>query len=183
MCVTNDIPLCYEYFKQRVWKLKGTEQDLMRKKLQSKQMTLKTELSKRSVRFTSKGLEFYLKTCQATRPLKCKQVKKCMDKMRDLMESNDNVNSVQAQLSKCIQCFEEASDMHEANLNLPEVKVEWQNRYFQAQRSVFSYFNEKVKGWLSDAGHPYVQSNGNDDEQPHDNLSVVSDEIKPEDSV
>ena len=62
--------------------------------------------SKRSVKFTSKGLAFYLKTCQEKRSLKCKHVKRSMDKMRDLMEYIDNVNSVQAQLSKCIKCFE-----------------------------------------------------------------------------
>ena len=41
--------------------------------------------------------------------------------------------------------------------------------------------NDKVKCWLSDAGHPYAQSN--DDEQPPDNLIVASDGIHPEDSV
>lgn len=49
---------------------------------------------------------------------------------------------------------------------------------------------EEVKSWLSDAGHPYVQSENNDAEpndnqnyaEPSDNQSVVSDEINPEDS-
>lgn len=116
-------------------------------------------LSKRSVKFTSKGLEFYKKTCQEKRSLKCKQVKRSMDKMSDLMVSNDNVNSVQAELSKCIKCFEEAKETHDTimNLNLPKDEVERQNTLFEAKGSVFSDFIEKVKCWLSDAGHPYVQ--------------------------
>lgn len=140
-------------------------------------------LSKRSVKFTSKGLAFYLKTCQEKRSLKCKHVKRSMDKICDFMISIDNVNSVQTELNKCIKCFEEAKDLHEAilNLNLPEDEEKRQKIYFHAKGSTFSNFIEKVKGWLSDVGHPYAQSN--DAENPPGNLSVVSDEINPEDSV
>lgn len=47
---------------------------------------------------------------------------------------------------------------------------------------MFSDFIKNVKYWLSNTGHPYVQSNDNDTEHA-DNLSVVSDEINPEDSA
>lgn len=43
------------------------------------------------------------------------------------------------------------------------------------QHGLFSGFIENTKGWLSDVGHPHVQSNGTDDEHPPDNLSVASD--------
>lgn len=105
--------------------------------------------------------------------------------MSDLMVSNDNVNSVQAELSKCVKCFEEAKETHNTimNLKLPKDEVERQNTHFDAKGSVFSDFIEKVKCWLSDAGHPYVQLSGNNDEHPPDNLSAASDGVNPEDSV
>lgn len=47
---------------------------------------------------------------------------------------------------------------------------------------MFCDSTEDVKVWLSDVGHPYVQSNGNNIEPP-DNQSVFSDEINLEDSA
>lgn len=81
-----------------------------------------------SVRFTEKGLAFYAKTCQEKRSLKCKQAKKNMEQIGVLMESTDNVDSVQSQLGKCIKCYEEANDTHESflSLNLPESEVQRQ---------------------------------------------------------
>lgn len=74
----------------------------------AKSDVLPTHSVKRSVKFTEKGLAFYVKMCQEKRSLKCKQAKKYMEQIRVLMESTDNVNSVQSQLGKCIKCYEEA---------------------------------------------------------------------------
>jgi len=73
----------------------------------------KETMSQQSCTSSSKGLAFYAKTCQEKRSLKCKQVKKNMEQIRVLMESTDNVNSVQSQLGKCIKCY----DTHESFLN------------------------------------------------------------------
>lgn len=51
---------------------------------------------KRRIKFTAKGLKFFVKMRQETRSLKCKHVKKYME----LMESTDNVNSVQSHLGR-----------------------------------------------------------------------------------
>ena len=85
-----------------------------------------------TIKFTMKGLAFYVKTCQEKKFLKCKQAKRNMEQVRVLMEYKytDNVKSVQSQLGKFIYMYyEEVNDIHESilNLNLPEDDVERQN--------------------------------------------------------
>lgn len=48
--------------------------------------------------------------------------------------------------------------------------------------TMFYNFTEEVNGWLSDAGHQYVQSCGNDI-LPPDKQSVSPDDFNPEDSA
>ena len=138
----------------------------------------------RNVKFTAKGLAFHIEMSKKNRSLKCKQAEKYMEQMSVLMESTDDVNAVQYQLGQFIQCYEEANATHESfvNVNLPKSEVERQDNYFHAKMKTFCDFTEEAKKWLSDAGHPYVQTKEKVNE-PLDNQGVVSDGINPEDSV
>lgn len=121
-------------------------------------------LTKRGMKFTAKGLAFFMQTCQKKRSAKFKQAMKYIESMRELMESTENVKSVQGHLCDFIKCYEEAMEKHNSfiNMNLPEEEVERQNTYVNAKMMTLYGFTQEVKGWLSAAGHPHVISNEND---------------------
>ena len=136
--------------------------------------------AKRDIKLTSKGLAFYTEMCQKKRSTKCKQAKKCLENIRALMASKENVNSVNAELAKLISCCQDANDMHESfvNLPLPQDEVARQNKNHEEKMTMFSDFTAKVKGWLSEMCQPYtglyVQPDEVDDIKPEDSASNVS---------
>ena len=60
--------------------------------------------------------------------------------------------------------------MHKSfiSMDLPEEEVKRQNAYFNATMEKLCNFTEDVKCWLSEAGHPYVVSNENDENESHE---------------
>ena len=55
---------------------------------------------------------FYIQTCQEKRTAKTNQAKKLMDKIRALIELNENADTVNTQLALFIKCYEEALNIH-----------------------------------------------------------------------
>ena len=110
------------------------------------------------------------------RSTKCKQAKRCMESICALIESKENVNSVNSELFKFIKYYQDANDMHESfvKLPLPQYEVTRQSKYFEPKMTMYCDFPEKVKCWLSETGHPYLQPNKN---CPND--QSVADENKP----
>lgn len=104
-----------------------------------------------------------------------------MDKIRVLM-STDNVQAVSFELANCIKCYEDARKTHESFLilPLPQDEVVKQTEHFHAKLTKYCGFMESVKCWLSDAGHPYVQSN---EVSSGNHSDAGSGGIHPEDSV
>lgn len=80
--------------------------------VKSKEDDTQTSQNKRTIKFTQKGLEFYIKTCQEKRSLKCKQASKCMEKISALMTSQENVKKVASDFAKFIKCYQDATDLH-----------------------------------------------------------------------
>jgi len=117
--------------------------------------------------------------CQQERSTKCKEAKKCLGIIRALMASNENVNSVTAELARFIKFYQDANEIHESfvSLPLPQDEVARQNKNHEEKMTMFYEFTERVKGWLSEMGQPY--------EQPTENVNDqhVADEIHPEDSA
>lgn len=76
-----------------------------------------------------------------------------------LTTSDENIVPVNSELAKFMKCYHDASEMQESfiNLPLPQDEVTRQNEYFRAKMTVNGDFTEKVKRWLSDMGHSYVQ--------------------------
>lgn len=68
---------------------------------------------KRVVRYTAKGLVYHVEKMRAGRRAKCKQAGKYLKRLQVLMESNENVNEVQRELSKFIKSYAEARYEHE----------------------------------------------------------------------
>ena len=141
-----------------------------------------TPSAKRHIKLTSKGLGFYTEMCQQKRSTKCKQAKGYLENIHALMASNENVNSVNIELSKFIKCYQDANDMHESfvSLPLPQDEVVRQNKNHKEKMTMFYDFTGKVKSWLSEMGQPYsglyVQPNEDvaDDINPEDSASNVS---------
>lgn len=61
---------------------------------------------------------FYIQTFQEKRTAKTNQAKKCMNKIRALLKSNDNADAVNAQFALFIKCFEDARNIHEMFMEL-----------------------------------------------------------------
>ena len=150
--------------------------------------------TKRDIKLTFKGLCFYTEMCQEKRSVKCKQAKKFVDKITALMESNENVNSVNLELSKLIQCCDDANELHESliNLPLPQDEMKRQCEYFAAKMIKLNDFTERAKTWLSELGHPYVFTECHDEQGVTDEIQADditespdgdADEIKPDDSA
>ncbi|XP_035984850.1 uncharacterized protein LOC118558384 [Fundulus heteroclitus] len=135
---------------------------------------------KRNIKFTQKGLEFYIKTCQENRSLKCKQASKFKEKIAS-MTSRENFKKVSSDFVKFIKCYQDATDLHESflSLPLPEEEVKRQAVYFQSNLTAFSDFMDNVKVWLQEAGYPYTEQKNVDDDQ----VVADQDEINPEDGV
>lgn len=138
--------------------------------------------SKRSIKFTSKGLSFYMKTCQEKRSAKCKQAKRIMEDLNVLMESKDKADSVNSLLATFIQSYQDAKDSHDnfTSLPIPPDELKKQNEYFENKMSTYLEFTERVKCWLCELGQPFVQLNKDNNVQ---NFDDVDDEINPEDSA
>ena len=139
--------------------------------------------AQRASKFTAKGLSLYIQTCQEKRSAEIKQARKCIEPMRVMMESTDNVRSVQGHLCNFIKCYEEAMEMHESyiSMDLPEEEFERQNAYFKATMEKLCNFTEDVKCWLSDAGNPYVVSNENESHETNENEENESHETNEND--
>ncbi|XP_023192327.1 uncharacterized protein LOC111609249 isoform X3 [Xiphophorus maculatus] len=151
------------------------------KSIKSKEDDTQMSREKRNIKFTPKGLEFYIKTCQEKRSLKCQQASKLVEKISALMTSQENVKKVSSDFVKFIKCYQDATDLHESflSLPLPEEEVKRQSVYFQSKVTTFSDFMDNVKVWLHEAGDSYTERKNNvDDDQVAD-----LDEINPEDSV
>lgn len=136
--------------------------------------------SKRSIKLTFKGMCFYIKTCQEKRTAKINQAKKLMDKIRALMELNENADVVNTQLALFIKCYEEALDIHETFMELPLPEDEiltTKTKTFEEKMKSCHAFIEDVKEWLSKAGCPYSQPKELID------AGCVDDGIQPEDSI
>ncbi|XP_027860260.1 uncharacterized protein LOC114136464 [Xiphophorus couchianus] len=149
--------------------------------VKSKEDDTQMSQEKRNIKFTPKGLEFYIKTCQEKRSLKCKQASKLVEKISALMTSQENVKKVSSDFVKFIKCYQDATDLHESvlSLPLPEEEVKRQSVYFQSKVTTFSDFMDNIKVWLHEAGDSYTEQKNNvDDDQVAD-----LDEINPEDSV
>ena len=136
--------------------------------------------TKRTIKLTPKGLCFYIEMSQEKRSAKFKQAKMSVEKITVLMESNENVNSVNLELANLIQCCQDAKVLHESliNLPLPQDEIKRQCEYFEAKMIRLNNFIETVKHWLSELGHPYVYQNV---ESPEDQGGT--DEINPDDSA
>ncbi|MEQ2234711.1 hypothetical protein ILYODFUR_034272 [Ilyodon furcidens] len=89
-------------------------------------------LSKCCISLTAKGMMFFIQTCQEKTSIKCKQAKRYMNQLSDLMQSMDNISFANSPLSKLITSFEEATQMHESflSLDLPEGEIDRQTKYF-----------------------------------------------------
>lgn len=136
--------------------------------------------SKRSIKLTSKGMCFYIRTCQEKRTAKTNQAKKIMDKIRALIELNENADAVNTQLALFIKCYEEALDIHETFMELPLPEDEiliTKTKTFEEKMKSCHAFIEDVKEWLSKAGYPYSQP------KEHIDAGCVNDGIQPEDSI
>lgn len=94
--------------------------------------------ARRNIKLTSKGLGYYTEMCQQKRSTKCKEAKKCLGNIRELMASNENVNSVTAELAKFIKFDQDANEMHESfvNLPLPQDEVARQNKNHEEKMTV-----------------------------------------------
>lgn len=136
--------------------------------------------SKRSIKLTSKGMCFYIRTCQEKRTAKTNQAKKLMDKIRVLIELNENADAVNTQLALFIKCYEEALDIHETFMELPlpedEILITKTKNFEEKMKSCHAFI-EDVKEWLSKAGYPYSQP------KEHIDAGCVNDGIQPEDSI
>ncbi len=77
------------------------------------------------------------------------------------MTSKDNVDAVTSEPTKLVKFYEEPSHLCESliKLPLPHAEVMRQSKYFDGKRTMYCSFIEKVKGWLSEVGHPYVPLN------------------------
>ena len=136
--------------------------------------------SKRVVKMSSKGMEYIVIRYQEKRSAKCKQAKRCMEHMSALMASIQNVDSVKNELAVFMQCYQDANETHTSfmSLPLPKDEVERQGKYFLEKMTMFCDFTDNVKGWLFEAGHPYVETNKDDPDN-----QCVADGIHPEDSA
>ena len=136
--------------------------------------------SKIVVKMYSKGMEYIVIRYQEKRSAKCKQAKRCMEHMSALMASIQNVDSVKNELAVFMQCYQDANETHTSfmSLPLPKDEVKRQSKYFLEKMTMFCDFTDNVKGWLFEAGHPYVETNKDDPDN-----QCVADGIHPEDSA
>ena len=81
---------------------------------------------------------------QEKRSVKFKQAKKSVEKITVLMESNDNVDSVNLELANLIQCCQDAKERHLSliNLPLPQDEIKRQCEYFEAKMKKLNDFTE-----------------------------------------
>ena len=75
-----------------------------------------------------------------------------MEKLKELMNSNENANEVQSNLVQLINFCKEAKKHHKSvvSLPLPENELEKQNEWFNKKMETFDGFVEDVNVWLSD---------------------------------
>lgn len=133
--------------------------------------------SKRSQKFTEKGLSFQLQTCQEKRSAKNKQAKRLMEDLNKLMESKGNSKSVSSLHSVFIQCCQDAKDAHDAftKLPLPSDELKNQNECFANKMTMYNEFSERVKYWLCDVAPECLSPNADNNN--------MNDEISPDDSA
>ena len=83
---------------------------------------------KRITIHTAKGLELFIVNCQKARNLKYKQVKKLMERLKELMNSKDNANEIQLKLVEFMKLCEELKENHASLTNLQLLKKKWKRK-------------------------------------------------------
>lgn len=167
---------------------------------------------KRQIKLTVKALENRIIGLQADRKAKVNKIKAAVREIKGLMQTGNNVTSVESHLENLSVLLGNAGQLHDAVIQLlPQEEQEKQNAWFSSILKYNSGFGEDVKMWRSDASRQTVtQMSTNDvtlpqshtphtesvDAQNDENESCVSkhsedgaafavpvDDVDPSDSV
>ena len=117
---------------------------------------------------------------QEKRSVKFKQAKKSVEKITVLMESNDNVDSVNLELANLIQCCQDAKERHLSliNLPLPQDEIKRQCEYFEAKMKKLNDFTE-TNGNVESPDDQGVTDEINPDNRASNVSSVKINSVKP----
>lgn len=116
-------------------------------------------IEKRIIKLSVKALENQIQTFQTDRQAKVNKIKAAIKKIKELMQNEDNAPSVQSHLANLSVLLEDASQLHEAVIQLlPQEEQEKQNTWFSSILKHNSGFIDNVRGWLSDASRQSNQS-------------------------
>lgn len=87
---------------------------------------------KRVIKLTAKGSEMFLINTQKTRNLKCKQAKRMMEIMKELMQSNENGNKIKSYLHELKKLCDEANACQNSLKGLlPEDEINKQEQWLK----------------------------------------------------
>lgn len=88
---------------------------------------------KRAIKLSVKALENQIERFQADRQSKVNKIKVAIRSIKGLMETEDNVSSVQSNLENVSVLLEDAGQLHEAVIQLlPQEEQEKQNAWFSS---------------------------------------------------
>ena len=136
--------------------------------------------AKRIPTLSEKGLAMQVERCQKKLKAKSVQVGKCMENIKVLIKSVENVKVVQSELNKLMDCFDEMTDVHNEFMmfNMPEEEVTKQCDWYDKKQTKYCDFIAEVRKWLCHAGQPLPPPGATA------SLNVAkTDEIRPEDSI
>ncbi|XP_075883546.1 uncharacterized protein LOC142888922 [Nelusetta ayraudi] len=131
----------------------------------------------------------FLFNTQKTRNLKCKQAKKTMEIMKELMQSNENANKVKGHLHELNRLCDEANACQNSLEGLlPDNEYAKQVQWLKYKIAELSAFGQDVQLWLCEVKQSSIGDGQqmtsftmvDNDKQPGD---VNWDDIGPDDSV
>lgn len=108
-------------------------------------------VKKRVIKLTSKGWEMFLVNTQKTRNLKCRQAKRMVEMMKELMKSNENANKIKGYLHELkILCDEANACQNSLKGLLPEDEINKQEQWLKFKMDKLSSFAQDAEIWLNE---------------------------------